>query len=206
MKKTKRILTAVLATSVAAVSCGSVFSASATSGKYTAYRYYFDASANAKITAYNANISYNPNNVIYVENKTGNLGGNFNVTNIPVTTVQNIIYINYTNQSPSSQSGELGFITFKTLTNDAPTVNVTLVSGDNANATSVYEALLGDVNLDGRVNEDDANLLNKALADAVTLNMQAHRNADVDGNGVLDANDSINIIQYVNGIHDSVLG
>ncbi len=206
MKKTKRILTAVLATSVAAVSCGSVFSASAASGKYIAYRYFFDTSANAKITAYNANISYNPNNVIYVENKTGNLGGNFNVTNIPVTTAQNIIYINYTNQSPSSQSGELGSITIKTLTNDVPTVNVTLVSGDNANATSVYEALLGDVNLDGRVNEDDANLLNKALAGVVTLNMQASRNADVNGNGAPDHNDSVNILQYVNGIHDSVLG
>lgn len=63
---------------------------------------------------------------------------------------------------------------------------------------------MGDVNLDGIVNNDDVQLLNKAVLGAATLNATQKRAADVDGNGKADATDSLYINKYIAGVIDSV--
>lgn len=207
MKKTKRILTAVLAAAVAAVSCSSMISASAASGKYYAYRYYFDVSANANIDAYNANISHSSSSVIYAGSAKGNLGGTFSVSDVSVTTSRRITYVNYESSSPSSNSGYLGFVTFKTLTTSTPTVTVTLVSGDNiANSVSVNKILLGDVNFDGKVDNTDYELLKKCAVGSVSFSNTQFRAGDIDGNNEINTRDVINLLQYIEGTNDSVLG
>ncbi len=206
MKKVKRFVTAALAAVFATVSFSSMFSVSAASDQYYTYRYYFDVSAGAKITAYNANIPYNPSNATYVTYGTGNLGGSFNAYNIPVTTAQSIVYVNYINENPAGSSGYLGNVTLNTRTAGAPTVNVTLASGDDANGISIQAVLLGDVDLDGKVTEDDVTLLNKYTMNLVDFTKAQIRAADTNNDSIVDGNDAMRLLQYVEGVTDSVLG
>ena len=58
--------------------------------------------------------------------------------------------------------------------------------------------LLGDTNLDGRVDITDAVLLNKKLADTVTFNNDQFANADCyDKNGALDTNDAAALLKFL---------
>ena len=50
--------------------------------------------------------------------------------------------------------------------------------------------LLGDVNLDGRVNVNDVTEIQRHLADYLTLTKTAKANADLNGDGVISINDA----------------
>ncbi|WP_298482293.1 glycoside hydrolase family 9 protein [uncultured Ruminococcus sp.] len=76
-------------------------------------------------------------------------------------------------------------------------------STSNSNATTAgsvdpSKVLLGDTNLDGRVDITDAVLLNKKVAGAVTFNDQANKNADCfDQNGEITQDDAISLLKFL---------
>lgn len=206
MKNIKKALVSLTAAAVSAASFCAITSASAASGKYKTYSYYFDVPENTYVKTCNANVSYNPNNVEFVRSSNGNLGGTFSVSNIGITDTSKKTYVEYSNASSSSQSGSLGFVTLKT-TSSVPSFSVTLVKNDRNNTlvtstVKVNRVLMGDVNLDGVVNEDDASLINRNLMVGVVI--PEPRAADVNGDGKIDSIDSLNIIKYTSGVFDSV--
>ncbi len=89
------------------------------------------------------------------------------------------------------------------------TVNVTAAESTTTEATGSEETttttkagstaglLLGDVNLDGRVDITDAVLLNKATAGAVNLNDQARLNADCNADDDVTANDATSLMKFL---------
>ena len=58
-------------------------------------------------------------------------------------------------------------------------------------------SILGDVNLDGKVDITDAVLLNKAAANAVSLSAQQQANADCDESGEVDSNDAVVLLKFL---------
>lgn len=208
MKNIKKVLISLTAAAVSAASFCAIPSASAASGKYKTYSYYFDVPENTYVKTCNANVSYNPNNVEFVRSNNGNLGGTFSVSNVGITDTSKKTYVEYSNASPSSQSGSLGFVTLKT-TSSVPSFSVTLVKNDRNNTlvtstVKVNRVLMGDVNLDGVVTQDDVTLLSRAVMGAAALNETQKRAADVDGNGKADATDALCINKYIAGVIDSV--
>ena len=206
MKNIKKVLISLTAAAVSAASFCAIPSASAASGKYKTYSYYFDVPENTYVKTCNANVSYNPNNVEFVRSSNGNLGGTFSVSNIGITDTSKKTYVEYSNASPLSQSGSLGFVTLKT-TSSVPSFSVTLVKNDRNNTlvtstVKVNRVLMGDVNLDGVVNEDDASLINRNLMVGAVI--PEPRAADVNGDGKIDSIDSLNIVKYTAGVFDSV--
>ena len=86
------------------------------------------------------------------------------------------------------------------------TVTIVLVYGDRigsvtfevpADTGTSEKTVLGDVNLDGRVDITDAVLLNKAVAGVVTLNASQQKNADCMADGELSTNDSTVLLQFL---------
>ncbi len=72
-------------------------------------------------------------------------------------------------------------------------------------AAPVGKLLLGDTNLDGRVDITDAVLLNKKLADSVTFNEDQFANGDCfDKNGTLDTNDATALLKFLVNVLDSL--
>lgn len=73
--------------------------------------------------------------------------------------------------------------------------------GDDTSTTTkepfTGDTLLGDVNLDGKIDLTDAILLNKFCAAAVTLNDQAMLNADCNGIGGVTMDDSIALLRFL---------
>ena len=59
------------------------------------------------------------------------------------------------------------------------------------------DALLGDVNGDGKVNKDDADDVQKYDAGTGTLTDAAKKRADVNGDGVIDAGDTVKILNMI---------
>ena len=205
MKKLKKVLLSLMAAAISATSLCSVIPASAATGKYNAYSYYFDVGENVCVQKLSASMSYNPSNTAYVRSGNGNLGGYFNVT-----VTSNTISVNYSNSAPVSAAGYLGFVTIKTTATPPPSFVISQVT--NATGTSISTSnvtvsriLMGDVNLDGSVTQEDAELVNRAVLGKTTLNTTQQRAADVNGNGTVDATDSLNILKYVNGVIDCVV-
>lgn len=73
----------------------------------------------------------------------------------------------------------------------------TETSSVSTETTSGSRVLYGDVTLDGRVDITDAVLLNKAAAGQVTLNEQAQKNADCDGNNEMSNNDALILLKFL---------
>ena len=81
----------------------------------------------------------------------------------------------------------------------------TTASGKETTVTQEpSDVLLGDTNLDGRVDVTDAVLLNKAVAGAVTLQAQALLNADCDSNSELSSADGIALLKFLVHTIDSL--
>ena len=57
--------------------------------------------------------------------------------------------------------------------------------------------LYGDVNLDGRVDITDAVLLNKAVANVVTLGSTQKKNADCDADSEISGNDAVVLLKFL---------
>jgi hypothetical protein len=117
MKCLKRLTSVLLTAIISVASVGNMISASAegtdvSEDAFYAKRYYFYASENTYIAKFNANVSYNSKSTICAVKKSGDIGGEFKINDIEITDTQNIVYINYTNSNPDSQSGYIGFVDF----------------------------------------------------------------------------------------------
>ena len=86
------------------------------------------------------------------------------------------------------------------------TVTIVLVYGDRigsvtfevpADTGTSEKTVLGDVNLDGRVDITDAVLLNKTCAGVVSLTDAAKKNADCDCDGEVGSNDAISLMRFL---------
>lgn len=210
MKKLKKVLASIMAATVSAVSFCSVLHASAATVKYDTYRYYFDAPANTYIKTCNANMSYNPTTTTYAGSSTGDLGGTFSVNDVGVTSTLRKNYVEYSNSSPNSSSGYLGYVTVKT-TSSAPTFSITQVTNDRDNSlvtstVAISRVLMGDVDLDGEVSIEDVQLLSQCLMGTASMNTTQARAADVNGDGTINSADTLCITKYLSGINDSVMG
>ena len=86
-----------------------------------------------------------------------------------------------------------------TETTTATTESTTTEStGASSTVSGEAKTLLGDTNLDGRVDITDAVLLNKKVAGAVTFNDQANKNADCyDQNGEVTQDDAISLLKFL---------
>lgn len=210
MKKIKKVLVPIMAAAVSAVSFCTATAVSAENVKYNAYSYYFDVPENTYVKICNANASYNPNIIEFVRSSNGNLGGTFTASNVGITDTSKMTFIEYSNSAPTSKAGCLGSVTFKTKST-APSFTVTLVKNDRNNSlvpstVNVNRILMGDVNLDGVVNDVDMTYLNKYLASSIKFNTAQSRAADLDGDGVIDGSDATRLMMYLEGLSDSVIG
>lgn len=210
MKTLKKLLISVTAAAISTASFCSMLPSHADSEKYIAYSYYFDVPANTYVKGCDAVMSYNPENTTYVRNSTGNLGGTFAVSDVRTSNTSRKTYVEYNNSAPTSNAGYLGCVTVET-TSSTPNFSVTLVTNDRGNmlvtsSVSVTCVLMGDINLDGKVAQDDVELLLKWLLGAASLNESQARAADLNGNGIVDGGDASILNQYVGGVNDSVLG
>ena len=86
------------------------------------------------------------------------------------------------------------------------TVTIVLVYGDRigsvtfevpADTGTSEKTVLGDVNLDGRVDITDAVLLNKTCAGVVSLTDAAKKNADCDSDGEVGSNDAVSLMRFL---------
>ena len=212
MKCLKR-LTAVLLTAImSAVSVGNMISASAEDADISedaiyVKRYCFYVNENTYIAKFNANVSYNPNLITKVIGRNGDIGGEFKVNDIEINDTQNIIYVNYINSSPESQSGYMGYIDFMSQSVD-PNINdfnITSLKNDRGNElakSNIYIDVLdmGDVNVDGVVNMEDFELLNKAIAGTYEPTVTGLLQADMDGDGEITFKDATQLLRYLRGL------
>ena len=58
---------------------------------------------------------------------------------------------------------------------------------------------LGDVNGDGKITDDDANVIADVIFEKITLTTEQHRVADVNGDGTINVRDEQEILNYVRG-------
>ncbi|MCM1270141.1 MAG: dockerin type I repeat-containing protein [Ruminococcus flavefaciens] len=210
MKNVKKMLVSLMAAAASAVSLCVVSASSAANVKYNTYSYYFDVPENTYIKTCNANVSYNPNNVEFVKSSNGNLGGTFSVSDVGINETSKKTYVEYNNSSPSNKSGNLGYVTFKT-TSAIPSFSVTLVKNDRNNTlvtstVKVNRILMGDVNLDGVVNDTDMTYFQKYMIGSIKFNETQFRAADLDGDGSINGADFTRLMMYLEGSSDSVLG
>ncbi|MDY4019153.1 MAG: leucine-rich repeat protein [Ruminococcus callidus] len=86
------------------------------------------------------------------------------------------------------------------------TVTIVLVYGDRigsvtfevpADTGTSEKTVLGDVNLDGRIDITDAVLLNKTCAGVVSLTDAAKKNADCDYDGEVGSNDAVSLMRFL---------
>lgn len=86
------------------------------------------------------------------------------------------------------------------------TVTIVLVYGDRigsvtfevpADTGTSEKTVLGDVNLDGRIDITDAVLLNKTCAGVVLLTDAAKKNADCDSDGEVGSNDAVSLMRFL---------
>lgn len=89
-------------------------------------------------------------------------------------------------------------VTATTDTSDTTTTDDTKDSTTTESTGDIpTDVLLGDVNLDGRIDLTDAILLNKYCAQVVDLNEQQLLNANCNGKGEVDMNDSISLLRFL---------
>ena len=100
-----------------------------------------------------------------------------------------------------------------TVTTDAPvtdttTTETTVITNDTtASQTAVApdsNALYGDINMDGSITLSDAVMLNKKVADTVSLSDAALRNADCNLDGEVNGSDAIILMKFLTRILSSL--
>ena len=104
-----------------------------------------------------------------------------------------------TTKATTTTNGDETTTTASTKASDATSdSDVTTTTSGTAGSVDPSKVLLGDTNLDGRVDITDAVLLNKKVAGAVTFNDQANKNADCyDQNGEVTQDDAISLLKFL---------
>lgn len=88
-------------------------------------------------------------------------------------------------------------------TSTTTTTSTTAKPGSNTNPANP-DVLYGDVNVDGKVSLVDAVMLNKAVADVVTLGDAARANADCNVDKEINGTDAIILLQFLSHIIDEL--
>ena len=83
------------------------------------------------------------------------------------------------------------------------TTTTTTTTGSTEEPTP-GDTLYGDVNLDGRIELVDAVILNKKVADVVTLGDAASKNADCNADGEVNGSDAITLLKFLVQIVDTL--
>lgn len=211
MKKIKLIAAMAAATMTLSSMAALPFSVSATqesSSQGLLYRYTFYAPSNTYLVKVNANAEYNPYDTKFYNYGNTCLGinfinGSFSASSADVSDTQSILCINYNNSSPNEQPGYIGFVDFISKHSHLE-FTVTSVKNDRGNnltldTISINCQLVGDVNVDDVVNIIDFNLLNKAIAGSYDLTEQGKINADINGDGKLDFQDTSELMKIIQG-------
>ena len=104
-----------------------------------------------------------------------------------------------TTKTTTTTNGDETTTTASTKASDATSgSDATTTTSGTAGSVDPSKVLLGDTNLDGRVDITDAVLLNKKVAGAVTFNEQANKNADCyDQNGEVTQDDAISLLKFL---------
>ena len=87
-----------------------------------------------------------------------------------------------------------------TETTEVTTVKITTTT-QNGETPSV---MIGDVNLDGRIDITDAVLLNKIVSGSVKANDQQTEAADCNGDNAMDTNDSLLLLKFLVHLVESI--
>lgn len=210
MKKQSKLFTFLAAITATFTSLLTVYqpvsAEEAESPQQSLYRCFIYVQENTYPAKINANISYNPDRMEYYNHGTGCMGldfidGTFNVSNVEITDSQKITYINYINLSPNEKHGGIGFIDFFAYSQPSDFA-VTTLKNDRGNDLSpdlihtVY-SLLGDVNCDGVVDMTDVEFLNRTIAGSYMPSRQGFINADIDGNGEISLDDTLDLLKIM---------
>lgn len=110
-----------------------------------------------------------------------------------------------------TSKGETTTTTTTTVTTDSEqpgtstttTTSTTAKPGSGTNPADL-DVLYGDVNVDGKVSLVDAVMLNKAVADVVTLGDAARANADCNVDKEINGTDAIILLQFLSHIIDEL--
>ena len=114
-------------------------------------------------------------------------------------------YVYGTDSATYEVNAEDGFVevTSKGETTTTTTTTVTTDSEQPGSDTNP-DVLYGDVNVDGKVSLVDAVMLNKAVADVVTLGDAARANADCNVDKEINGTDAIILLQFLSHIFDEL--
>ena len=99
-----------------------------------------------------------------------------------------------TTEAPAETTAAAPATTVTTAATKATTKATTTKKTSEVPSSTV---LYGDTNLDGRVDITDAVLLNKAVANAVTLSSAARQNSDCMQDGELTSDDAVVLMQFL---------
>ena len=87
--------------------------------------------------------------------------------------------------------------TTTTTTTTTKTTTTTTTTKTTTTALPAGTLIYGDINLDGRVDITDAVLLNKYCSGSVSLNKDAAKNADCDGDKEISNRDAISLLKFL---------
>ncbi|MBQ4464825.1 MAG: hypothetical protein II916_02525, partial [Oscillospiraceae bacterium] len=117
----------------------------------------------------------------------------------------NLFYMSYaanSGENTQAPASETTTVTTTTVTTTVPTEQPT--SEEQPSSNPVAATKYGDVNGDGEINIMDVIALNKFLLGSTSLSDEAKANADVDNNGKVESNDSLNILKYIVELIDTL--
>lgn len=89
-------------------------------------------------------------------------------------------------------------------TTDVTSETTTTTTTGSTEEPAPGDILYGDVNLDGRIELVDAVILNKKVADVVTLGDAASKNADCNADGEVNGSDAITLLKFLVQIVDTL--
>ncbi len=209
MKKIKKILTSITAAAVSAISLCSMFSANAAITQLKTFRVFHEVKASSNITYFDYTIDYTSKVTANPSRKTKLLdNGNFVSTNnnkVQATYLGNAISSGiiattdfYTPMSVSSIFNEINY-------------NATIRNSSNNNiaptSITITAVLMGDVNQDGVVDNNDVTALSKyflnknmyPISEKGLLAANVTFNFDQNGDPLIDKIDLSTLIEYVHG-------
>ncbi len=207
MKKIKKILTAIATTTISAVSLCSMFSVSAETTQLNTFRIYHNVAANSNISFFDFTINYSSIITANPSKKTALLNDGY------FSSFNNGKVVSRYNGNPIKSSGTIATTDFyapmsttKIFNEISYSATISDDKGNNKdpNSITMNAVLLGDVNQDNIVNNDDAVALNMYLIDskANPLSENGVLAADVTGDGILNTIDSAVILNYTSGLID----
>ncbi len=207
MRKIKKILTAIATTTISAVSLCSMFSVSAETTQLNTFRIYHNVAANSNISFFDFTIYYSSIITANPSKKTALLNNGY------FSSFNNGKVVSRYNGNPIKSSGTIATTEFyapistkKIFDEISYSATISDNNGNNKdpNSITMNAVLLGDVNQDGIVNNNDVADLNMYLLDPDNYPLTGNKllAADVMGDGIIDASDSLLIMNYVNGSID----